>query len=215
MTALALVLAFAPVPKGADPELVKQYGTPVDAGKDCTFKLVKDGLTVSMPAAHHTLTAEGGTMNAPRTERDAAGDFTASVRVKSALPGGETSDIKTVDPGVGGGLVLWIDEKNYAALIRVHERRSGGPATMHELHFVVGGVESDESGTDVATSDGWHSLRLTRKGGKITAESSADGKAWVVVKEAAFPAKPAKLGVFAEHNTSKPVTVSFSEFTVK
>jgi hypothetical protein len=214
VTALVLCLCLAPVPK-ADAALTKLFGSPADPGKKCTFDLDGDVLTVGMPAEHHTLTASGGSHNAPRTERDAGRDFTATVELKATLPDGAISDVKGVDPGVGGGIVLWIDAKNYAALIRVHEAQGGGNNTSHELHYILNGEELGDSAKAAAYVDTWHRVRLTRKGAKLKAEQSPDGKIWQSVAEIDFTDKPGKLGIFAEHNTQKPAKVQFRGFGVK
>jgi hypothetical protein len=214
MTAFVLCLCFAPVPK-ADAAIVKLFGTPVDSGKKCTFSLDAETLTVGMPAEHHTLAAEGGTRNSPRTEQPVDRNFVAEIELKATMPDGATSDLQGVDAGIGGGIVLWIDQKNYAVLIRVHESRNGMKNTTHELHYVLNGEELGDTLPNIPYSDTWHRVRLTRKGAKLLGEQSADGKLWTRVAEIDFTDKPGKVGLFAEHNTQKPVKVQFRGLAVK
>ncbi|MDB5302327.1 MAG: Regulation of enolase protein 1, concanavalin A-like superfamily [Phycisphaerales bacterium] len=58
-------------------------------------------------------------------------------------------------------------------------------------------------------------LRLARKGDKITASYSHDGKNWTEVKEIAVDLPPkVHVGVAAVNSSDKPFTVEFEEFKI-
>ena len=115
--------------------------------------------------------------SAPRLTRTMSGDFTAEV-LCAAFD----------DRPAMGGLLLWLDSRNYLLL----ERGLGGPAEVRlagclaNRDLVLGRGRLPARRT-------W--LRLARRGPYVTAYCSADGEAWYTVGRATFPeADPVALG---------------------
>jgi regulation of enolase protein 1 (concanavalin A-like superfamily) len=217
--AAAPAAVAAPVPKAdPNPELTRLYGTPVDPDKDCTFAVKGTALAVTLPAGDHTLTAEGTKRNAPRVLRDApAGDFTATVRVEVTFAPDAAAPPDALDPGSGAGLLVWADDRNHVLVMRCHEALGRKRVTTGtELHGVVNGEDVNESGPPGPHAPAAVFLRLERAGGTIRGAVSPDGTNWQPAGEAEFPAAlKVKVGVFAEHNTNRPVTATFDQFRVK
>jgi|SRR5579883_1187298 len=212
---LAVVVFAAPVPKPPGPG-VAAFGTVVDPDKDCQFAADDGRLTISLPAAHHTLTTTPTSKNAPRVVRDVDGDFTATVRVEAKLPENPTSDLPGVDPGVAAGLVVWADSGNYVCLTRAHELLGAKRVSSAEFHYLEDGQEGGTSGAPAPLDTAGVFLRVTRQGARITGEISPDGKEWARVSATDLKAASrVRVGVFAENTAGRKVIAVFDKYEVK
>ena len=191
------VALAAPAP--TDRPWVTGWNKPMDPDKDCKFVRDKGTLTIEVPGKDHDLGIERGLMNSPRLLRDVEGDFLAQVRVAGTFqPSNESTSTERV-PFVGAGLLLLADEKTYVRLERAALRLQGEVKTYanwelrEDGKWVLGGDASVQPLEGKVTF-----LRLERKGDKLLASVSRDGKEWKKMKalEVKLPAKP-KLGVSA------------------
>ncbi len=118
--------------------------------------------------------------SAPRLVRTFDGDFSLQVRC-------EPADDQT--PAIGG-LLLWLDERNYLRL----DRGSGG---RDELVFMgcIGGESAVIGRGRLPTAA--VELRLDRMGADVAATCRGDGGGWLTLGRAVFPAGPVAAGLFA------------------
>jgi regulation of enolase protein 1 (concanavalin A-like superfamily) len=159
----------------------------VDPFGDCS-RTMQDGLVIHA--------ANGRDMwhinwSAPRMVQDVAGDFVAQTVCVPAMD----------DRPAIGGLLLWRDERNYLRLDR-------GAYGEREIAFM--GCVDDE---DAAIGRGWlrgaarpiH-LRLERRGDRVNAYCSADGKRWYAVGHVTFPVQgPLQVGMHAIGSIARTV----------
>lgn len=214
-----LALACAAFAGEPDPEpnaFHDGWDKPTDPDKDCAFKKEKGGLTITVPGKDHGLAIERGRMNAPRLLREVTGDFVAEVRVSGAFTPSATSTAAGRTPFPGAGLVLVADEKTYVRLERAAFRRDEVSTYANwELRqdgkWVLGGDASVCPLQQKATH-----LRLERRGDKLLASVSEDGKEWKALPplEVKLPAK-LKLGVTANSTCTDPFSPHFDRFRLR
>jgi hypothetical protein len=161
-------------------------------------------------------------MNAPRVLREVEGNFTATVKVTCALTPGKGVTVGASSAGYYAGLLLWAGEKEYVRLERNARWPRGGGNKL--VSFTPGfeywkdGVQKERSPGDGPADffkgeSTW--FQLERKGAKVTARLSHDGKEWTVAQEvdAELP-KKVRIGVAAINTSDTPFTVEFREFKV-
>jgi regulation of enolase protein 1 (concanavalin A-like superfamily) len=215
---IPLVAFAAPVPKTTEHPL-RGWGEAVDPLKDCTFDVDKDGkLTFTVPGKGRDLAAHRDEMNAPRVLREIEGDFKIEVSVEGEWPLGATSTLKDRPPFFGAGIFLAEDDKNYIRLEKAqYESGAQKPCYIGFEHWQNGewlkyGTPDDGEldRTKIAH------LRLTRKGGSLTAAVSQDGTKWNELKvlETKFGAK-LKVGVVAVHTTDTQFKPVFSDLKIE
>lgn len=205
----------APVP--AKRPWVSGWDKPVDPDKDCKFTREKDTLTIEVPGKDHDLGVERGLMNSPRLLRDVEGDFVVQVRVRGTFrpSNGSTSNQRL--PFVGAGLLLMKDDNTYIRLERAALVKGGEVKTYAnwELRtdgkWVLAGAERVQPLEDKPTY-----LRLARKGDKLLASVSHDGKEWKELKplDVKLPAK-VKIGVSAGGTSMDVFAPRFDQFQLK
>src|SRR5262245_26794399 len=213
-----LALAFSGLASADDPDpapnpFQDDWDKPVDPDKDCTFKLGRGGLTITVPGKDHGLAFERGRMNAPRLLRDVEGDFRAEVRVSGNFTPSAASSAPGRVPFLGAGLVLMADEKTYVRLERAAFRRDEVSTYANwELRqdgtWVLAGSASVCPLKQKATH-----LRLERRGDRLVASVSEDGKEWKEFDplEVKLPAK-LKLGMTANSTCTHVFSPHFDRF---
>jgi regulation of enolase protein 1 (concanavalin A-like superfamily) len=190
---------------------VPEWGNKIDPDGDCTLRVERGGLTVSVPGTPHDLSAELLRVNAPRALWDATGDFTALVKVTGTLRPGAAGTIPGRLPYKGAGLLLWRDENNYVRLERAAVRR--GDAVTTYVAF-----EQREDGQTVAAQnvplgDQDAVLRLQRRIDQVHGAVSANGGQWQAFQPltAAYP--PAvRVGVAAINSSDEPFRIRFEDW---
>jgi hypothetical protein len=198
---------------------IKGWGTVTDPDGDCTFKGDKGTLTITVPGTSHNLHPDRG-MNAPRVLREVEGDFTATVKVTCALMPGKNIAGTGATAGNYAGLLLWAGEKEYVRLERNARWRGDRLASFTPgFEYWKDGrqkVGPPGGGTAAFFKGDSTWFKLDRKGGKVTARYSHDGKEWAVAKEAdtELP-KKVQIGVAAINSSDAPFTAEFGEFKVE
>lgn len=207
----------APIPKGTDADRLKKlFGTPVDADKACTFELIEgDRLRVRAPASHQTQIPFTDLVNVPRVVREVEGDTVLRVKLSDAIdpdagPGlGAVARIATA----GAGLVISDGNGTRVLFYQRRSRRNGKWATG--LVFSRAWPEYYEICPRQAPGDeAVTHLRLIVRAGRVTAESSRDGKAWnqVIAKDVPLTGKM-NAGVFVLQHTNKRYEAIFDDLT--
>lgn len=199
-------------------QTIKGWGAVTDPKGDCSIKVEKGKLTVKLPGGSHSLHPLTD-MQAPRVLLSAQGNFVVEVKVSGDFqPGEKTADARTV-PFNGAGLLVWQDEKNYIRLERnrwyvASARRYACFPPLLEYYKDGAYQETNPDGTLDEFFKGrstW--LRLVRKGRKIIASYSHDGKEWTEVKEITIDlANKVSVGIVAINTSVKTFIVSFEEF---
>ena len=210
-------------PAGRDagpPIVIEGWGRLIDPDHDCTVKAEQGKLTVNVPARLHDLNPRNGKLNAPRVLQEVEGDFVVQVKVSGKFePGGNSTAPRSV-PFNGAGLLVWADEKNYLRLERNMFLVRGTPACYPPLFEVF--QDGQYQGTNPPAASGAFfehestCFRLERKGHKIAAHYSHDGKEWTALKEVTvtLPTK-VQVGVAAINTSDKPLAVQFDEFELR
>ena len=182
---------------------LERWGQVLDPDGDCKVRMDGGRVTIEVPPKLHDLSAEMGTVNAPRVLREVEGDFIAEVTVAGAVtPGGRPTRPRSL-PFHGAGLLLWQDEKNFIRLERAAILRDGRPMPYANFEQRKGGALAD--GGPKALEDKPLHLRLERRGSRVIGSVSFDGVRWTALKEltADLP-KAVKVGVAALNSAGTP-----------
>jgi regulation of enolase protein 1 (concanavalin A-like superfamily) len=199
------------------------WGTVFDPDGDCKVTNAGGLLTINVPGTLHDLRVQRA--NSPRVLQDVDGDFTATVKVASAI----RTDIGMLIPGTelyslrSGALLIWLDEKSFVRFDRASIEIDGKIASQCRLMAFRNGqpVFGEQNGWptvwyEVVADEITH-LKLERRQGKIDASYSQDGgKTWKQVHgpfPTDLPAK-VKVGVSAVNKTVKPLTVEFADLQI-
>ena len=183
------------------------WGTLVDPKNDCQAQVAGDALTITVPGTLHDFNPPPSNFDAPRMLKDVNGDFTADVQVpEEPRPGG-----KSVGAGLpyhGAGLVVFIDDANFARLERAGILR-GNDVTSYALF--EGRSAGQRFGRDGFMPAGGTWLRLQRKGGTISAFAGTDGKTWSPPLATANVSWPdtVKVGAMAVNSADRAYTARF------
>ncbi len=121
---LLAALVAGPAAAADPPREVKGWGRVTDPDGDCTVKLAKDTLSITVPGKPYDLHPSAD-LNVPRLLREVDGDFTATAAVGGVAPGAKP----TRDGGVAfasAGLLVWHDADDYVRLER-NAWRADGP----------------------------------------------------------------------------------------
>ena len=200
------------------PVLIPEWGELVAPGKDCKFKALENGLTLTLPASVHDLSIEIGRMNAPRVLQSVKGDFVMQVKVAGVQHPGARSAIPTRKPFCSAGLVVWQNQGNYLRLERA-ALLNGAENSIYanwELRqngrFTRAGNPGEQPLTGPET---W--LRITRTGVAFDAAVSGNGQDWSKLPPMNLPGTNDELqvGILAVNDTPAPFTPEFSEFSLK
>lgn len=208
----ACIALAAPAP--ANVPWVTGWDKPVDPDKDCKFIRDKDTLTIEVPGKDHDLAIERDLMNSPRLLSDVEGDFVAQVRVSGTFKPSQNSTTNERLPFVGAGLLLMADEKTYIRLERAALRIPCEVKTYANWELRQDGkwVQAGDASVQ-PLEDKETYLRLERKGDRLLASVSHDGKEWKEIKplELQLPAK-LKLGVSGGGTSMDVFAPRFDQF---
>lgn len=194
------------------------WDKPVDPDKDCKFIRYKDTLTIEVPPGkNHGLAVEINLTNAPRLLRDVEGDFVAQVHVEGTFLPSQNSSNKRRRSFLGAGLLLMKDERTYirleraALLLRGEVKHYANWELREDGKWLLEGDTRVQPLEDEATY-----LRLQRKGDKLLASVSQDGKEWKELKplEVKLPAK-LKLGVSLSTSSMDAFAPQFDQFQLR
>jgi regulation of enolase protein 1 (concanavalin A-like superfamily) len=205
-----LAAAPAPADKAAAPQ-AKVWGDLVDAEGKSKVRLDGGRATIEVPAGSYDLYPENGKVNAPRLLQGASGDFAVQVKVVGKVMGEKGAEAPGRDVAFNAAtLLIWQDENHFVRLDRAGFHKAGKPNHQTYYHVYEGGKRTVHQNRPLAVKDSW--LKLERKGGKVTASWSEDGKTWQ-----SYPVQDVKLsdkvkvGVAALNASSKPFAASFEE----
>jgi regulation of enolase protein 1 (concanavalin A-like superfamily) len=217
--AVCLIVGGA-VSREGKPQTIKGWGTATDPSGDCSIKEAKGKLTVKVPGGTRDLNPRTG-LQAPRVLKSVQGDFIVEVKVSGDFQPGEKAADPRTSPFNGAGLLVWQDEKDFLRL----ERNRWYAAAAEKYACYPPLLEYYKDGEYQGTNpDGtleeffkgrstW--LRLARKGSKMVASYSHDGKEWTEVKEITVDlADKVEVGVAAINTAEEAFTVVFEELKV-
>jgi len=202
----------------ANDNYIEGWGKWVDPDGDCQHKLEEGKLTITVPNTAHDLSVEQGIMNAPMVVRDLVGDFTISVHVSGQFRPGK-SLVQGRAAYQGAGLIMAQDNNNYIRLERACYVAQGTGKLVHYANFEIRsqGQPLQLGMPDLTldpTLDTW--LALQRKGNRIDAAVSQDGKHWKTLPPKQYGG-PDQLtvGVAAVSATDRAFNPTFSDLNVK
>lgn len=211
---LSLAPTFSQTKKSPN---LKGWGDVTDPDGDCKIQIKKSKLLITVPGTLHDLNPRNNKINAPFVLQEVEGDFSVQVKISGDFQPGEKSTAPNSPPFNGADLLLWQDDKNYLRLERNIWFASDSKYTCHPPLFeqCQNGEYTNHNPTTTTESFFKRSTYLCfeRRGDKITAALSHDGKSWSIVKEiiAAYSTK-VRVGVAAINTSAKPFTVEFAEF---
>ena len=194
---------------------IKGWGTAIDPNGDCTIEPDNDTLTITVPGTAHDLGVEHGQMSAPRVLRQVKGDFTAQVLVAGTVRPEGPGTLQDRLPFNGAGLLLWQDDNNYILLQRASFLTPQGFRSFYASFELRkdGEVERFAASSDLSLADQDTYLRLTRRGDKISAAASQDGKEWKSLEPKTIKlSRDLQVGVAAVNTSRKPFKVRFKNF---
>jgi regulation of enolase protein 1 (concanavalin A-like superfamily) len=203
------------------PRTIEGWGTVSDPADDCTVKLEKRKLMITVPGGTHDLNQAIGGMKAPRILQEVEGDFTAQVKLTGEFKPGDKAAGDNTRPFNSAGLLLWRDEKNYIRL----ERNIWWAAEQGKYACFPPLIEQYRDGEYQETNprgtldeffkgnSTW--LRLERRGNKAIASYSHDGKEWTEAKEITVDLpKKLRVGVAVVNTSAKAFAVEFEELKI-
>ncbi|MGL6073805.1 MAG: DUF1349 domain-containing protein [Fimbriiglobus sp.] len=204
------------------PQVIKGWGQVIDPDGDCKVTEDKGKLTIRVPGQHHDLNPALAS-NAPRVLQEVEGDFIATVKVTGDFKPGEKSTQPAGPPFNGAGLLIWVDNKNYLRLERniwwIPEVGKHACFTPLLEYFEDGEQQNTNPGSTTQEFFKGRSthLRFERKGDKVLAAYSHDGKEWIAVKNGVTVDLPKKVqvGVAAINSSNKKFVVEFEEFKLR
>ena len=217
----ACLLTGCLVGEDKKPQTIEGWGTVTDPIGDCTVKQEKQKLSITVPGGTHDLNQAIGGMKAPRILKEVEGDFTVQVKVTGEFKPGEKAAAENTRPFNSAGLLLWQDEKNYIRLERNNWWASEVSSYVRFPPLIEHYRDGDFQNTNPEpTADEFFKgkstwLRLERKGDKVTASYSHDGKEWTEAKQmtAEFP-KKLRVGLAVVNTSVKDCAVDFEEFKI-
>jgi regulation of enolase protein 1 (concanavalin A-like superfamily) len=208
-------VSAAPVPEPQGAERLKWlYGEPAQASPTHTIELsADDRLQMRLPAG------SGRGFDHPDsshcTLRPVGGDFVATVRLADHTTAGPPAGERHLAVAAAGLVVRGPGRSFVRFSLGRH------PGNGHLTRAVTHGLSTGEGGASYFENHppGPHWLRLSRVGGVLVFERSADGADWwAVVPPIPCPdLLPARVvvGLFADNGGDAPYFVEFDKFTVK
>ncbi len=154
--------------------------------------------------------------NLPRILQDVSGDFTAEVTLPGPLKWVEPETVidETTSPTGVAGILIWVDEENFARLDRVGTLQ--GDQIQYTCDFLI-----TREGTQVfhgskALSVAAVGLRFERSGDRLRASLTQNGgQSWTNFRSQVIDLPPAaKIGIAAFNNSDKPLIAEFQRFTL-
>ena len=117
-----LLAQSAAISANAEAQVIDGWGKTVAPRCDATFESKDDSLTITVARDGAEGPAKSDDFQAPRVVQSVEGDFAIEVTIGVNLPLPDKPD--AADPTwkayVSGGLLIWIDGKNYVRLVTVH-----------------------------------------------------------------------------------------------
>jgi hypothetical protein len=203
------------------PRSIKGWGKVIDTAGDCSVKGDENRLTIEVPGGTHDLGPFPRGLHAPRVLKEVEGDFSVQVKVTGDFRPGEELAPPAPSPFNGAGLLIWQDSKNFIRL----ERNAwwppdgGGYACYPPLFEYYWKGQFQYTNPNVTRASFFKGrstwLKLERRGGKVSASYSHDGKEWTEVKQidVDLPRK-VQVGVAAVNTSTKPFVVRFQELAL-
>ncbi len=197
---------------------LKGWGEVIDPDRDCSIKVEKKKLFITVPGTLHDLNPRNGKINAPLVLQNVTGDFTVQVKVSGEFQPGEQTTAPKSHAFNGAGLLLWQDEKNYIRLERNVWIGDDGkltcfPPLLEQCKDGEYAILNGASTTEPFFKSRSTWLSIKRSGEKILARLSHDGKEWTNVNEFTFALNQnVRVGIAAINTSNKPFVVEFEEF---
>jgi flagellar biosynthesis GTPase FlhF len=228
----ALAAASKPAAPQANVELKQQanfgpFGPLINPSNDCEGIEEPGGtLAIKVPNKLHTLSVGLNVANSPRALKEASGDFIAEVTIPEPFKPGTKPLIKNL-PFVfqSGGLLLWLDEKNYVRVERAGKFWLGPSGGLLPLVIVENCTEGKEGKPveKILNGHGPVRLRLESRRQKKTGvneiicsfSTDKDHKTWIKLKQ--FPLEveeTVQIGISASNVSKNECTVRFEDFKV-
>jgi regulation of enolase protein 1 (concanavalin A-like superfamily) len=218
-TAALAAILFCCVDLAPGQESLKGWGRIVDPHKDCEFKLAGDKLSLRLPGGVHDLNPRTGKVDAPRVLQDVDGDFSILVKVAGEMKPGIASASKTSFSFNGAGILVWQDDKNLIRLERnTWVTAKGDTVCLPPLfeYFKDGKyMNTNPAPTSKPFFGPSTHLRLDRRGDKVRAFLSHDGRDWSIVKEITVDlARKLRVGVAGVSTSQQPFVAEFEGLRV-
>jgi regulation of enolase protein 1 (concanavalin A-like superfamily) len=190
------------------------WGRRFDPDRDCTFNPQGGALTIQVPPTPHDLSIELGRTNAPRMLREVEGDFSIQVKVCGDIRPMAAGSIPGRLSYQAGGILLWIDERNYVRLERAALNRSGNIVTYAAYESRANGLPGPSRSLTIPDQE--TSLRLERRGDQLRGFVSSDGGPWRPQQDIDMdlPAK-VQIGVAAVNAAQQQLQVRFEGLQVE
>jgi regulation of enolase protein 1 (concanavalin A-like superfamily) len=191
------------------------WGAPIDPNGDCTFDLDSRAgkLRILVPGKPHILSAELGSMSAPRLLRDVQGDFDARVTIAGVFHPAGKPTVKEYAPYHGAGILIWQDDDNYVRLEIAADLEHGKPRPYANFELRKNGALASSKGLKIA--DNSTHLRLMRRGDEIFASFGPDGMRWTSFAQLTVKLNDRlKVGVAAINSATKPLFAELEGFEV-
>jgi hypothetical protein len=211
----------APVPKESAKKLKDVYGEVADPDSKCKCEMTRDGeLRVVVPKDAPPLELDHGSRTLPLVTKTVEGDFEVTVRVAHAPPtdAGRAEGAKQ-QATVSAGIALYAEGDPKTNITFVHKHAHGGGKWTSGLGMQCnyGGGSSGSGRGSPNLEDKPVYLRLTRRGGTITTETSTDGKKWslFVNHKAGRIGEAVVVGPVAFQNTTGEYEAVFDRYEVK
>lgn len=193
---------------------VTLWGDFVDPDGDCTARFDHGGVRFELPGKLHDLNGAVGTTNAPRLVQEVEGDFVAQVKVSGEFQPSAPSTRRSALPYNGAGFAVWLDADHFVRAER------GAVLRNKDVHgFFL--FENHEEARTIARHNGFLEqgdiyLKIERRGARLLAFHSTDGKAWAETEPMDIPWPPRlKLGLCAISSSFSPLSVRCDEFSVR
>lgn len=221
----AMLLAWRlPAPAAENKEAARAipgWGSVIDPDGDCKIEQAGGAVKVTVPGKGHDLYPPDSRMNAPRVLAPVTGDFTVQVKVSADFDPGRAPAEGINRAFHGAGLLIWQDELNYFRFERGELFRRGDGAHLYfapTLQLRRAGTYHDLGppvrGQPVFTEPATY-FRVQRKGDRMSAWYSRDGKDWQIAREfESFAGAAIQVGVCAVNTAAKEFAVTFDEFRV-
>jgi regulation of enolase protein 1 (concanavalin A-like superfamily) len=212
-----LVAAWRLGPKGQERPtgVVPGVGDAFDPRGDCSIKGDGKLLTIGVPGSLHDLCVERAQVDAPRVLREVQGDFVAEVTVAGAIAPGGAAITNYALPHHGAGLLIWSDRDHYIRLERAAILRDNN--VFHYVNFEQRQAADLASSFGQGTPDGLLTLRLERRGSRISASYRVEGVDWVRLSREMSIGRwgpTLMVGVVAVDVSGAPLTAELQDFRV-
>jgi regulation of enolase protein 1 (concanavalin A-like superfamily) len=186
----------------------------IDPDGDCQLRRSAGKLIVTVPDKPHVLPVNGEAKNSPRVLFEVEGDFAFQTRVSGDFQTVAASSTGRVS-WMGAGLLLWVDDGNFARLERaaLYGRM---PPTYLNWEVRQDGKPQNLGFNFPALSGADTHLRLERRSNQVLASYSEDGVKWSEVKplEIELPPK-VKIGLIAGSTAARVFVPSFDQLQLQ